>query len=152
MELHLSGPDYLGMLTQQDLPPLETLGQYSSADIATVSELPTSTDEVLLRATKGWLIPELVDGDKVVFEVLGFTAAGEGEELVNVVIWTRPCLAPWEGDVLRPGRSSMSGLSPWQPALPPITEGDGYGTDKGGCQRSAMFDCEVLNLVQLAAE
>ena len=75
MELHLSGPEYSGMLTQQDLPPTETPTQYRSSGIATVSELPTSTEEVLLRATQCWLIPELVDGNRVVFEVLGFTAA-----------------------------------------------------------------------------
>ena len=52
MELHLSGPKYSGMLTQQDLPPLEMTGQYRSAGIGTVSELPTATEEVLPRATK----------------------------------------------------------------------------------------------------
>ena len=63
MELHLSGPEYSGMLTQQDLPPAETPSQYRSSGIATVSELPTSTEEVLLRATQCWLIPEPVDGN-----------------------------------------------------------------------------------------
>ena len=61
------------MLTQQDLPPLETTG--STGRLLTVSELPSSTEEVLLRATQFWLIPELVDGDRVVFEMLGYTAS-----------------------------------------------------------------------------
>lgn len=48
---------------------------------------------------------------QVVFEILGFTAAGEEEEKANVLIWTRPGAAPLaEGDVLRAGRSTLSGL------------------------------------------
>ena len=112
MDLHLSGPEYFGMLTQQNLPPTETPTQYRSSGIATVSELPTSTEEVLLRATQCWLIPELVDGNRVVFEVSGFTAAvGEEAEQANVLTWTRPGPEPLRtGDILRPGRTSLSGL------------------------------------------
>ena len=98
-----------------------------------------STEEVLLRATQCWLMPELVDGDRVVFEVLGFTAADEGEKLVNMLIWTRPGSAPLTvGDVLRPGKSSMSDLH--------------RGTVTGLTKEVAMFGGEVLDLVQLVAE
>ena len=36
----------------------------------------------------------MVIGHRVVFEMLGFTAAGEGQELANVLIWTRPGSEP----------------------------------------------------------
>ena len=50
-----------------------------------------------------------------------------------------PALRPIaEGDVLRPGRSSMSGIH--------------RGTVTGLTREVAMFDGEVLDLVQLAAE
>ena len=140
MELHLSGPDFSGMLTQQDIPPRATPEYYRSAGIATVSELPSSRDGVLLRATQCWLVPELVDGDRVVLEVLGFTAAGEGgEELANVLIWTRPGPAPLaQGDVMRPGRTTMSGLH--------------RGTVTSLTREVELFSGEVLDLVHLAAE
>ena len=111
MELHPSGPEYMDMLTQQDLPPLEMTGQYRSTGVATVSKLPSSTEEVLLRANQCWLIPELVDGNRVppvVFEVLGFTAAGEDEKQANVLIWTRPGSAPLSEGKVRTERSSLS--------------------------------------------
>ena len=113
---------------------------YRSAGIATVSELPSSVDGVLLRATQCWLIPELVDGDRVVLEVLGFTTACEGGHgLANVLIWTRPGSAPLaEGDVMRPGRTTMSGLH--------------RGTVTGLTREVELFSGEVLDLVHLAAE
>ena len=140
MELHLSGPAYSGMLTQQDIPPQVTPEYYRSAGIATVSELPSSVDGVLLRATQCWLIPELVDGDRVVLEVLGFTTACEGGHgLANVLIWTRPGSAPLaEGDVMRPGRTTMSGLH--------------RGAVTGLTREVELFSGEVLDLVHLAAE
>lgn len=50
-----------------------------------------------------------------------------------------PALRPIaEGDVLRPGRSSMSGIH--------------RGTVTGLTREVALFDGEVLDLVQLAAE
>ena len=92
-----------------------------------------------LRATQCWLIPELVDRERVVLEVLGLTAAEEGEERANLLVWTRTGSAPLaEGDVLRPGRSSMTGIH--------------RGTVTGLTREVAMFDGEVLDLVQLAAE
>ena len=84
MELHLSGPEYSGMLTQQDTDgddgPLQVCWHCNS-------ELPTSTKEVLLRATECWLVPELVDGDRMVVEVLSFSAAGRGECAHLDVTW-----------------------------------------------------------------
>ena len=53
---------------------------------------------------------QLVDGDRMVVKVLGFSAAGGEQKEANVLIWTRPGSAPLEGDVLRAGRSSLSGL------------------------------------------
>ena len=137
MELHLSGPEYSGMLTQQDLPPTETPTQYRSSGIATVSELPTSTEEVLLRATQCWLIPEPVDGNRVVFEVLGFTAAAGGEaEQANVLTWTRAGPEPLRtGDILR---TSLSGLH--------------RGTVTGLTREVALFAGQELDLVQLSPE
>ena len=86
-------------------------------------------EELLLRAKQCWLIQELVDSDRVVFEMLEFTAAGEGQELASVLIW--PGSGPLaEGDVLRPGRSSMSGLH--------------RGTVTGLTREVALFNGEVL--------
>ena len=59
MELHMSGQEYSGMLMHQGPPPLESTDQYRSTGIATVSKLPTSTEEVLLRATQCSFVPEL---------------------------------------------------------------------------------------------
>ena len=137
MKLHLSV--YSGMLTQRALPPLEMPGEYRAAGIATVSELPTSTEEMLLRVTQCWLIPEQVDGDRVVFEILGFTAAGEKEKKANVLIRTRPDAALLEvRDVLRARRSTLSGLH--------------KGTVTGLAKEVANFDGKGMALVQLSAE
>ena len=42
-----------------------------------------------LKAKQYWLVPELVDDERVVFDVLGFSAADAQKE-ANVLILTRP--------------------------------------------------------------
>ena len=81
VELHLSGPEYSGMLAQQD-----TDGDDGPLQVGCNS---LGASHIMRRgATQCWLVPELVDGDRMVVEVQGFSAAGGEHKEAKVLIWT----------------------------------------------------------------
>lgn len=62
-----------------------------------------------LKAKQYWLVPELVDDERVVFDVLGFSAA-DAEEEANVLILTRPGVRRREIYVLWSTKGDGDGL------------------------------------------